>query len=281
MLVVRKRKEMEALVRLYKEEKKSTGFVPTMGYLHEGHASLVRESVKNNDVTVCSIFVNPTQFNNPEDFRLYPKDEKGDISLLMKNGCDVLFLPEDDFVNEIVDVDIDLNGIDKVLEGEFRPGHFKGMVNIVSLLFQVLSPDKAYFGQKDFQQLCIVQLLAAQKFTSIEIIPSPIVREQSGLAMSSRNARLSEEEMQSALNISKALFSIRDAILNNRDSASLKKKAIKDFFSAGDLKLEYLEIVDAQTLQPVLEVPKARPVVVCVAAFAGKVRLIDNIIINS
>ena len=272
---------MEALVRGYKAENKSIGFVPTMGYLHEGHASLIRQSAENNSITICSIFVNPTQFNNPEDFRLYPKNEKGDVELLQTNNCDVLFIPEDDFVNDILDVNIDMKGIDKILEGEFRPGHFKGMVNIVSLLFQIVAPDKAYFGQKDFQQLRIVQMLAAQKFPKIKIIPVSIVRETNGLAMSSRNARLSPEEKQKALNISQALFFIRDQAQRTRDTKILKTEALKHFFSSGDLKLEYLEIVDEQTLVPVSELQLKGSVVVCVAAFAGKVRLIDNIIINS
>ena len=272
---------MEALVGLYKKENKIIGFVPTMGYLHEGHASLIRESVKNNDITICSIFVNPTQFNNPEDFRLYPKDEESDIALLKKNACDVLFIPGAEFVADIVDVSIDMKGVDKVLEGEFRPGHFKGMVNIVSLLFQVVAPGKAYFGQKDFQQLCIVQMLATQKFPGIEIIAAPIIREDSGLAMSSRNARLSSEEKQNALKISQALFSIQKQSALLRNTKTLKTQALKDFFSSGDLKLEYLEIVDTQTLVPVSELLPKVSVVVCIAAFAGKVRLIDNIIINS
>ncbi len=281
MLIVRKRKEMEALVRGYKAENNKIGFVPTMGYLHEGHASLIRQSVANNSITICSIFVNPTQFNNPEDFRLYPKNEKGDVELLQQNKCDVLFIPGDEFVNDILDVMIDMKGADKILEGEFRPGHFKGMVNIVALLFQVVQPHKAYFGQKDFQQLCIVQMLRAQKFPKIEIIPSPTIREESGLAMSSRNARLSKEEKQNALKISQALFSIREHSKQIWSAKTLKDQAIKDFFSSEELKLEYLEIVDAQTLVPVSDLASGLPIVVCIAAFAGKVRLIDNIIINS
>jgi pantoate--beta-alanine ligase len=281
MLIVRKRKEMEALVHGHKAENKSIGYVPTMGYLHEGHASLVRQSVAGNAITICSIFVNPTQFNNPEDFLLYPKNETGDIELLEKNKCDVLFIPGDEFANDITDVTIDMKGADKILEGEFRPGHFKGMVNIVALLFQIVQPDKAYFGQKDFQQLSIVQMLRAQKFPEIEIVPSTTIREESGLAMSSRNARLSKEEQQNAFKISQALFSIREHSKRIRNAKTLKDQAIKEFFSSGELKLEYLEIVDAQTLAAVSDLHSNLPIVVCIAAFAGKVRLIDNIIINS
>ena len=272
---------MEDLVRQFKLKNLSIGFVPTMGYLHEGHASLIRQSLSDYQFTICSIFVNPTQFNNPEDFKLYPKDEKRDIQLLQNNGCDALFIPGDEFVNDILDVSIDMKGLDKILEGEFRPGHFKGMVNIVSLLFQVVQPDKAYFGQKDFQQLCIVQMLAAQKFPAIKIVSAPIVREPDGLAMSSRNARLSKEEKQNALKISQALFSIQQHSQNIHDSKTLKEQAIKEFFTSEELRLEYLEIVDVQTLAPVPKLFPGNTAVVCIAAFAGKVRLIDNIIINS
>lgn len=272
---------MEALVRLYKSGNKSIGFVPTMGYLHDGHASLIRQSLENNSITICSIFVNPTQFNNPEDFRLYPKNEKGDVVLLQKNACDVLFIPEEDFVKEILDVNIDMKGIDKVLEGEFRPGHFKGMVNIVSLLFQIVAPDRAYFGQKDFQQLRIVQMLVAQKFSEIEIVPAPIVREASGLAMSSRNVRLSPEEKHKALKIAQALFFIREQSWQVSDVKVLKEQALKEFFNAGDVKIEYLEIIDAQTFTPVSKLSPKLSIIVCVAAFVGKVRLIDNVSINS
>jgi len=192
-----------------------------------------------------------------------------------------LFIPGDELVEDILEINIDLQGADKILEGEFRPGHFKGMVNIVSLLFQIVQPDRAYFGQKDFQQLFIVRMLAAQKFPKTKIISSPIVREATGLAMSSRNSRLSQEEKQSALNISKALYFIQELAKLISQTKILKEQAIKEFFNSGDLKLEYLEIVDSQTLAPVSELGPNLSIVVCIAAFAGKVRLIDNIIINS
>jgi len=272
---------MEALVAQYKLAHKSVGFVPTMGYLHEGHASLLRQSALENDVTVCSIFVNPTQFNNPEDFLLYPKDEVNDVLLLKKNGCLVLFAPEDDFVNEIVEVSLDLKGVDKVLEGEFRPGHFRGMVNIVSLLFQIVRPNKAYFGQKDFQQLFIVQKLVAQNFPEIGIVASPTIREESGLAMSSRNARLSAVQREQATKIAKALHLAKSLAKEKRSVSAIKEELRFKFFNNDDLRLEYLEIVDAQTLLPLTDFSFPSRSVVCVAAYAGKVRLIDNMSINS
>jgi len=281
MRIVRKRNEMEALVAQYKLAHKSVGFVPTMGYLHEGHASLLRQSALENDVTVCSIFVNPTQFNNPEDFLLYPKDEVNDVLLLKKNGCLVLFAPEDDFVNEIVEVSLDLKGVDKVLEGEFRPGHFRGMVNIVSLLFQIVRPNKAYFGQKDFQQLFIVQKLVAQNFPEIGIVASPTIREESGLAMSSRNARLSAVQREQATKIAKALHLAKSLAKEKRSVSAIKEELRFKFFNNDDLRLEYLEIVDAQTLLPLTDFSFPSRSVVCVAAYAGKVRLIDNMSINS
>jgi pantoate--beta-alanine ligase len=252
-----------------------------MGYLHDGHASLLRQASLENDIAICSIFVNPTQFNNPEDFLLYPKDEVNDVLLLEKNGCSVLFAPEDDFVNEITEVSIDLKGADKVLEGEFRPGHFRGMVNIVSLLFQIVRPSKAYFGQKDFQQLFIVQKLAVQNFPEIEIVASATVREKSGLAMSSRNARLSAVQREQATKIAKALYLAKSRAKEKGSVAALKAELRREFFSTDELRLEYLEVVDAQTLLPIADFSFPSPSVVCVAAYAGKVRLIDNMSINS
>ncbi len=269
---------METIASVFRAGGKRIGFVPTMGFLHEGHLSLIRRAKENNDVVVCSIFVNPTQFNNAEDFELYPRNETADFALLESVKCDIVFAPENDFVNEIMNVNIDLKGIDNLLEGKFRPGHFKGVVNIVSLLFEKVKPNKAYFGQKDFQQLAIVKELAKQKFPEIEIVACATLREQDGLAMSSRNARLSEEQKQLSLNISAALRFIEEKSIQEKEVNTLKKLAIEKFFNSG-LDLEYLEVIDSETLQTI-DVISHKTVVVCVAAFAGKVRLIDNIIIN-
>jgi pantoate--beta-alanine ligase len=279
MQVVRTKKEMESIVKSILLKNKTIGFVPTMGYLHSGHLSLLKAAQKNNDISVCSIFVNPTQFNNSEDFKLYPRNEKQDFELLETNGCDIVFAPEVDLVNDIEDIALDLQGVDNLMEGKFRPGHFKGVVNIVALLFNIVQPNAAYFGEKDFQQLAIVKMLAKAHFSSIEIMPCSTLREESGLAMSSRNARLSEEEKQKALAISKALFYIKEEAKGLKDTKQLKEKAIDLFFKNGELQLEYLEISDADSLQAI-EVISTKKAVVCIAAFCGKVRLIDNIVIN-
>ena len=270
---------MESIVKSILSKNQTIGFVPTMGYLHSGHLSLLDFAQKNNNFSVCSIFVNPTQFNNPEDFKLYPRDEKRDFELLETKGCDFVFAPGDELVNDIVDIALDLGGVENLMEGKFRPGHFKGVVNIVHLLFSIVQPTKAYFGEKDFQQLAIVKMLAKKYFQQLTIVPCATLREPSGLAMSSRNARLSAEEKEKALAISKALFFLKEEAKTNKIVSELKEKATKLFFRDGALQLEYLEISDTETLQPVQEI-STQKVVVCIAAFCGKVRLIDNIIIN-
>lgn len=278
MQVVRTKKDMESIVKSILLKNKTVGFVPTMGYLHSGHLSLLKTAQKSNDVSVCSIFVNPTQFNNTEDFKLYPRNEKHDFELLETNGCDIVFAPEDELVNYIEDIALDLKGVDSLMEGKFRPGHFKGVVNIVALLFTIVKPSAAYFGEKDFQQLAIVKMLAKSHFPAIEIVSCATSREESGLAMSSRNARLSKEEKQKALAISKALFYIKEEAKSTKETQELKEKAIDLFFKSGELKLDYLEISDMHSLLHIEKIEQRA--VVCIAAFCGKVRLIDNIVIN-
>jgi len=278
MQVVRTKNEMESIVKSMLSKNETIGFVPTMGCLHIGHLSLLRAAQKNNDISVCSIFVNPTQFNNMEDYMLYPRNEKNDFQLLETNGCDIVFAPEADLVNDIEEITLDLRGVDNLMEGKFRPGHFKGVLNIVALLFKIVQPSAAYFGEKDFQQLAIVKMLVKAHFPSIHIVPCSTLREESGLAMSSRNARLSEEEKQKALAISKALFYIRDAAKSTKGTKELKEKAIDLYFKNGELQLEYLEISDVDSLLPLDNIEQKA--VVCIAAFCGKVRLIDNIVIN-
>ncbi len=278
MQVVRTKNEMEIVVKSMLSKNQTIGFVPTMGCLHSGHLSLLKAAQKNNDISVCSIFVNPTQFNNIEDYMLYPRNEKNDLQLLETNGCDIVFAPEADLVNAIEEITLDLLGVDSLMEGKFRPGHFKGVVNIVALLFKIVQPSAAYFGEKDFQQLAIVKMLAKAHFPSVHIALCSTLREESGLAMSSRNARLSAEEKQEALAISKALFYIKDAAKSTKGTKELKEKAIDLYFKNGELQLEYLEISDVDSLLPLDTIEHTA--VVCIAAFCGKVRLIDNIVIN-
>lgn len=257
---------------------RSIGFVPTMGALHEGHLSLVSRSGEENTITVVSIFVNPTQFNNKQDLENYPRMPEEDIKMLQKAGADMVFLPE---VDEIytpgmpqktpLHLPVSLTG---VMEGAFRPGHFDGVVQVVSRLFDIVQPDRAYFGEKDFQQLAVVRFMTRALNYNIEIIGCPTKRETDGLAMSSRNLRLSVPERNSATIISKALAFIRD---NHRsaDPVQLKHQAT-EMINSGNLKTEYVEIADAETLEPVTDWNKVSNARAFVAAFCGPVRLIDN-----
>jgi pantoate--beta-alanine ligase len=254
------------------------GFVPTMGALHAGHLALVNRAVKENDFAVVSIFVNPTQFNNPDDLKKYPRNFNQDAVLLEKEGCQLIFAPEttEIYAQEELNnpFDFDFAGLDKVMEGKFRPGHFNGVVQIVSKLFSYVKPDKAYFGEKDFQQLAIIHRLNKVFDFDVEIVDCPIVREASGLAMSSRNERLSPEERKIAAGISKVLFESLNFVpcLSPQE---LKKKVENEINDIPGLKLEYYEISNTTTLQPASNWNE--PTVGCIAVFCGDVRLIDNI----
>jgi len=254
------------------------GFVPTMGALHAGHLSLVQRSVAENDFTVVSIFVNPTQFNNAQDLEKYPRDFAKDEALLLKNGCDLIFAPsiadmysEEDLKKPF---EFDFAGLDKMMEGKYRPGHFNGVVQIVSKLFNIVEADKAYFGEKDFQQLAIIHHMTKVMGFDVQIVDCPIVREKFGLAMSSRNERLSPEEREIAAGISKVLFES----LNFVPSFSPRKLETwveNEIRSISGLDLEYYEIVDTKSLQPAQDWDKST--VGCIAVYCGGVRLIDNI----
>ena len=257
------------------EENFKVGFTPTMGSLHEGHLSLIRESKKSCDISVCSIFVNPTQFNAVPDFENYPKDYLGDIELLNSAGCDVLFLPND--VNEVYQnekqVHLDLGNVTNVLEGEHRPGHFDGVMRVVKLLFDMVQPDKAFFGLKDFQQFLIIQKMAKELNMEVEVIGCDIVREESGLAMSSRNKRLSSNELKAALVLQKALNHCQ----NNFGKMGLQALQTECFgILQQETEPEYFEICDAESLFPITEVPKAKNIRAFTAASIGEIRLIDN-----
>ena len=258
------------------EEKLEVGFAPTMGSLHEGHLSLIRESKKRCDIVVCSIFINPTQFNAVSDFENYPKDYSTDIELLNSAGCDVLFLPKN--VNEVYQnekqVSIELGNLANVLEGEHRPGHFDGVVRVVKLLFDIIQPDKAFFGLKDFQQFLVIQKMTKELKMGIEVIGCDIVREDSGLAMSSRNKRLSNNQLKDALVLQKALNHCK----NNFRNMSLQ--ALQDeCFSILQKKSqpEYFEICDAESLSPITELSDSKNIRAFTAASIGQIRLIDNI----
>ena len=270
--------QMAACVR----QGKTIGFVPTMGALHAGHASLVKQACAENAVCVVSVFVNPTQFNNKEDLLKYPRNINKDAELLADLGVDFVFAPtpEEMYTQEEMqqEFSFDFAGLDQVMEGKMRPGHFNGVVQVVSRLFDLVQPTRAYFGEKDFQQLAIIHHMVersslSERYTGLKIVDCPIVREASGLAMSSRNERLSGEEKQTAVTISQTLF----ASLQWAKTASVKEvqQRVIDTINAVDgLEVEYYEIVDKHTLQPTDNWDNA---VGCVTVYCGPVRLIDNI----
>jgi pantoate--beta-alanine ligase len=265
---------------LLRKEQKSIGFVPTMGSLHKGHLSLIRQALEQCDIVVCSIFVNPTQFNDPKDFQLYPKHIDSDLNLLKMEGCTIVYLPEIDdiYPDGVTKQSYPLENLGDVLEGAFRPGHFDGVIEVVKRLFDSVNPDKAYFGMKDFQQLAVIKWLVAHFNLPIEIVPGPIVRDESGIALSSRNERLSPEQFQSALKLSKGLFYIQDNY-TNAPFSKLKQEVIKELSSDPIIKIEYLELADTATMNVLTNTSDAKSVGVFIAAQVGEIRLIDNIVL--
>lgn len=260
---------------------KKIGFVPTMGALHDGHISLIKASKKNNQITVCSIFVNPTQFNNLEDLEKYPRDLEKDIKFLVEHECDVLFLPE---VNEIYQKDeikevIDYGNVTNDFEGKFRPGHFDGVVMIVKKFFQIIEPDNTYFGQKDYQQCLVIEHLIKRNQFPVNLIICPTLREHDGLAMSSRNARLTEEERKAAAIIPQTLNYIKQHI-HQIPLNDIIYLAIEQFKKGSSLmNIEYLDIVDSKNIQHLSEINETTKAIVLIAVWCGKIRLIDNLIL--
>lgn len=257
------------------------GLVPTMGALHEGHISLVERSVKENDSTIVSVFVNPTQFNNPTDLATYPRDEENDIKLLAGVGTTAVFLPT---VNEIYPEGIEVAGTHKfelgtaaeVMEGKMRPGHFQGVAQIVSRLFRLINPVRAYFGEKDFQQIAVIRNMVKSEGIKVEIVPCPIKRAPDGLALSSRNALLSDEQRHNAPQIYAAL---KDSVQYSRNHSvyATHDTVVERLNAIPGLKVEYFEIVDGRTLLPVEEWEESGYIVGCITVYNGEVRLIDNI----
>lgn len=258
----------------------TVGFVPTMGALHAGHISLVNRAVAENNVVVASIFVNPTQFNDPQDLEKYPRTLENDLKLIENTGCKVVFVPSVKEVYPVADTrKFNFGSLETIMEGKHRPGHFNGVAQVVSKLFEMVQPDKAYFGLKDFQQLAVIKYLVRQLQIPVEIVPCPIVREKSGLAMSSRNELLSPEERKNAAVISETLFMANE--LSSEKSVQELTKWMEDNINKNPyLTVEYVEIVDDEKLQPVKNWNEKNTKVGCVAVYCGKVRLIDNIVFN-
>ena len=273
---------LQKKLQQYNNQGVSIGFVPTMGALHPGHISLVQQSIKQDDITVVSIFVNPEQFNDRDDFINYPKTVQNDFKMLHKVGCDIVFTPDEKEMYPEPDNRIfDFNGLDTIMEGKFRPGHFNGVAKIVIRLFDIVKPHRAYFGYKDFQQLAIIRHVVKQSGMPVEIVPCPIIREESGLAMSSRNMRLTGEEKALASNISRVLFHIRDNHPRFTSVAQVKAYVFHQLSDIHHIRIEYFEIVDGETLQPVTSLGSSVRKVGCIAAWIGNVRLIDNVNLNS
>jgi len=272
--------EIQNLITEFKSEGKTIGFVPTMGALHQGHLSLVATAKEKVDVVVCSIYVNPTQFNNPDDLKKYPRNIEADKNLLEDNGCDILFLPSDEVMYAGRNtISFDFGMLDKVMEGKFRPGHFSGVALIVSKLFNIVLPDYAFFGQKDLQQLTIIKKLVEELFFNLQIITVPIKRESHGLAMSSRNERLSEIERAEARIFYAALEEAK-MIIKELQSAEEAHKKVNSLFKGHSAQLEYFEVVSDHDLLPKTENYLAPDTVLCIAGFMGNVRLIDNMYLN-
>jgi pantoate--beta-alanine ligase len=259
--------------------KKTVSLVPTMGALHAGHLSLIEGARRESDLVVCSIFVNPTQFNDPADLAKYPRPIEHDIEKLESSRCDVLFMPEvAEMYSEPEAWFINLHGLDEILEGKIRPGHYQGVTQIVKKLFDTVKPEVAFFGQKDYQQIMVISELVRQYRIPVRIKMCPIVREPDGLAMSSRNVYLSEEEHQHALALFKAL-NMAHNLFQERSIEEIKKEVTLFLKNSEGIDAEYFEICDGETFLPVSK-KEAAPLVALVAARVGQIRLIDNIILQ-
>lgn len=271
--------ELQLHIRQLKSKGETIGFVPTMGALHNGHGSLITKAKTETSIAVCCIFVNPTQFNQAADLEKYPRTLEHDIDLLNTLKTDILFLPSVDAVYpKDVDttVNLDFGTLDKLMEGEHRPGHFDGVAQVVKRLLDIVQPDKLFMGQKDYQQFSICRYMIEQLHIPTQIVVCPIIREESGLAMSSRNLRLTDEQRAIATNIHKVLQVVKTNF-NRTNIAELKKNAIDSLSKIAEFQLDYFEIADGETLVPATET--SATVVACTAVFVGEVRLIDNIIL--
>jgi pantoate--beta-alanine ligase len=278
MRIFNNKKDLKDCLLEYKRSKKTIGFIPTMGALHAGHLSLIEEAKRKNHIVVASIFVNPTQFNNVADLKKYPKTIENDIKLLTSVECDILFSPSvaEVYSENIVSEKFDFDGLEHQMEGKFREGHFNGVGTIVKTLFKIIEPNKAYFGQKDFQQLRIIKKMVEKNSLNVAIKGCPIFREEDGLAMSSRNSRLSVESRKVAPFIYKILKEIKKKF-ETKSVDKINEWVEKEFKKQPLLKLEYFTIADEETLKIVEDNNDNRKYRAFIAVFAGEIRLIDNI----
>lgn len=281
MITFKLAKDLIKYLQKQKQNGTSIGFVPTMGALHEGHLSLLKKSVEMSKVTVCSIFVNPTQFNNREDLKKYPRSVSEDILLLEENKCDILFLPDEKEIypdEQSKQKHFDLGRLEMILEGAFRPGHFQGVCLVMEKLLKIVNPDFLFLGQKDFQQCLVIQKLVHLLHIDTKIIICPILREPGGLAMSSRNLRLSSSDRQLASQLHQALVSIENR-MDGHNFRQLKEQAKNDLENKG-FKVEYLELAGKTDLQILSDIKVKEDLIILVAAFLSGIRLIDNLLIN-
>ena len=281
MLIFTKISELTGYLLQIKALGKTVGFVPTMGALHDGHVSLIRYSKNSCDYTVCSVFVNPTQFNDKSDLDRYPRMPEKDVALLKGAYCDALFMPlvSEMYPQNLTKTAFDFNNLDNILEGEHRPGHFNGVAQIVSRFFEIIKPKKAFFGRKDYQQVMIVKALVKQMGSDTEIVSCPILRDPDGLAMSSRNALLNAEERKTASSIPKIMQEAKNISLNKGIDAA-KVFVTQEINSIPAMKLDYFEICNADTLKTLNELSLGQKAIAVIAVYVGKIRLIDNIDLN-
>ncbi len=282
MILFKKEYQLQNYLNTLKSDKKSIGIVPTMGALHDGHLSLIQKAKEDNDCVVCTIFVNPTQFNNATDLEKYPRTVAKDIELLTSIGTDVLLMPSvEEVYPEGLDttLELDFGKLATTMEGEFRPGHFDGMAQVVNRLVNMVQPHSLYMGQKDFQQITIVRSMLTQLESKIKLVMVPIMRHEDGLAMSSRNVRLTPENRNRAVIISQTLSEAKNKV-ENKTPKEVETWAMKEL-SIPEFKPEYFEIVDGITLQPIDDFNETDFAVACTAVWAGEVRLIDNMVLKS
>lgn len=278
MITINSVSELRETVSKFRNEGKTIGLVPTMGALHEGHLSLVNRCRKENDVVVVSVFVNPTQFNNKEDLRTYPRTEEADRALLESAGCDIAFMPTVEEIYPEPDTRVfALGRVAEVMEGAMRPGHFNGVAQIVSKLFMFVEPDRAYFGEKDFQQIAVIRSMVKSEGFKLEIVPCPIVREADGLAKSSRNVRLTPEMRKVAPNIARILNESKE-YAKSHTVGETEKYVVDAINSYDGMEIEYYQIVDGISLEHLTSWDETGYAVGCVTVYCGDVRLIDNII---
>lgn len=264
----------------YKILKKRIGLVPTMGALHQGHLKLIEEAKGLCDIVVCSIYVNPTQFTNLEDLTKYPRTLESDLNLLTEHGCDIVFCPDDNIMyNNSGKINLSFGNIEQIMEGKFRKGHFGGVALVVSKLFNIVKPDYAFFGQKDIQQFAIIKLLVDNLMFDIELICVPIVREESGLAMSSRNRRLSQDGLNKASLLYESL-TLAKSKLEDGESLENVRILVSERFRDGNVDLQYFNIVNKETLMEVENIEDSNEIALCIAGYVEGVRLIDNMLLN-